>query len=105
MSKARMLEVLHQVRRLAAAHDHARAARNLRRSALLRSAREKRGAEEAQPDAVAELTWREVQVALDEELARLPGCLRAPLVVCCLEGRSRDEAARQLGWTLGELKG
>jgi RNA polymerase sigma factor (sigma-70 family) len=82
-----------------------RAARNLRRGALRRAAREAPAADVPQPDAVAELTWREVQVALDEELERLPERFRAPLVLCCLEGRSRDEAARQLGWSPGALKG
>jgi NAD(P)-dependent dehydrogenase (short-subunit alcohol dehydrogenase family) len=43
--------------------------------------------------------------ALDEELARLPERLQAPLVLCYLEGKTRDEAARELGWTVGQLRG
>jgi RNA polymerase sigma factor (sigma-70 family) len=51
-----------------------------------------------------DLAWREVQTALDEELARLPERLRSPLLLCYLAGLSRDEAAEQLGWSLGTLK-
>jgi RNA polymerase sigma factor (sigma-70 family) len=52
-----------------------------------------------------DLSWREVQCVLHEELQRLPQKYRLPLIACCLEGRTRDEAARQLGCTFGALKG
>src|SRR3954463_5429288 len=55
-------------------------------------------------DPAARLVWQEVRQALDEELQRLPERLRAPLVLCYLSGLTRDEAARQLGWSLGTLK-
>lgn len=42
---------------------------------------------------------------VDEELNRLPDRYRLPLFLCCIEGKTRDEAARQLGWSMGSLKG
>lgn len=56
-------------------------------------------------DGVEDLTWREARVILDQELNCLPEKYRAPLVLCYLEGQARDEAAQQLGWTLGTLRG
>src|SRR5262245_41985107 len=55
-------------------------------------------------DPEAQLAWKEVRQALDEELQHLPERLRAPLVLCYLSGLTRDEAARELGWSLGTLK-
>src|SRR5439155_6530723 len=55
-------------------------------------------------DPAAQLVWQEVRQALDEELQRLPERLRSPLLLCYLSGLTRDEAARQLGWSLGTLK-
>lgn len=52
-----------------------------------------------------DLGWRETQAILDEELQRLPDHYRAPLVLCYLEGLTRDEAARQLGWSFEVLRG
>lgn len=41
---------------------------------------------------------------LDAELARLPDRLRAPLLLCYIDGRTQDEAAKQLGWSLGTFR-
>jgi hypothetical protein len=37
---------------------------------------------------------------LDEELDGLPERFRVPLAMCYLEGQTRDEAARNVGWSL-----
>src|SRR5437763_6451073 len=81
-----------------------RAASNLRRAAARRHAREQPAADEPRAGD-AEVTWREVRTVLDEELRRLPERFQAPLLLCCLEGRTRDEAAQELGWSLATLRG
>jgi RNA polymerase sigma factor (sigma-70 family) len=80
-------------------------ARNLKRDLARRRARQPLIPEPAPADPAAEVSWREVEGLLDEELARLPEHYRAPLVLCYLEGKTRDEAALQLGWSLPTLRG
>ncbi len=58
----------------------------------------------ADADPLAEITVREAHAILDRELARLPDRFRAPVVLCYLEGLTRDEAAQRLGWAPGTLK-
>lgn len=61
------------------------------------------------PDAgsnpLTRLTVRELLTVLDEEVACLPKAQRSAVVLCCLEGRTQEEAARLLGWTSGSLRG
>ena len=42
---------------------------------------------------------------LHEELAKLPAKYRAPLMMCFLDGQTHDQAATQLGWPIGTVKG
>jgi RNA polymerase sigma factor (sigma-70 family) len=80
------------------------AALRLRSQAASRKRREGRITPQEEADPLAEVTARELLAVLDEELARLPEAERAPLVLCYLQGLTRDEAARQLSWSLGTLK-
>jgi RNA polymerase sigma factor (sigma-70 family) len=47
----------------------------------------------------------ELRQVLDEEINRLPFKYRAPIVLCYLEGQTHEQAARQLEWPLGTVKG
>jgi RNA polymerase sigma factor (sigma-70 family) len=55
-------------------------------------------------DPLARLSVLESERILHEELASLAPRYRAPLVLCYLEGKTRDEAARELGYCLGTFK-
>jgi RNA polymerase sigma factor (sigma-70 family) len=68
-----------------------------RRRSANRRKREGRAAVSRADDLLADVTGRELLAVLDEELQRLPGNERAALVLCYLEGRTRDDAARLLG--------
>jgi RNA polymerase sigma factor (sigma-70 family) len=86
-----------------------RVSSNLRRQIQRRRTREGAVSPEAVagrgPDPATELTWSEARAVIDEELAGLPERHRAPLVLCYLEGKPCDEAARELGWSLTTFRG
>jgi RNA polymerase sigma factor (sigma-70 family) len=80
-----------------------RTALTARRDEARRRARERRAEGMARRNAPGGLEWREVQAALEEEIGRLPKTYKAPFVLCCLEGRGRAEAARELGLKEGTV--
>jgi RNA polymerase sigma factor (sigma-70 family) len=47
----------------------------------------------------------EFRPILHDEVGRLPEKYRAPIVLCYFEGRSHEEAARELDWPIGTVKG
>jgi RNA polymerase sigma factor (sigma-70 family) len=79
-------------------------AANARRAAQRRARREGRAALPEAVEPADQVTGRELLAMLDEELARLPPRYREPLLLCCLEGLTRDEAAARLGVGVGTLK-
>jgi RNA polymerase sigma factor (sigma-70 family) len=74
-----------------------RLAQKTRTAAARRQQREREAAQQAQQGSVSEPAVRELALMIDEELQHLPRHYRAPLLLCYLEGRPTDEAARQLG--------
>ena len=66
--------------------------------------RERRVSATPMPTPLAQITVQEAQAILDEELSRLPKKFREPVVLCCLEGLARDEAAKQIGCPASVLK-
>jgi RNA polymerase sigma factor (sigma-70 family) len=74
-----------------------RTAWKARGASARRRVKESLAAYQPRPDAQPEPAWGEVCAVLDEELHALPDQFRAPLVLCYLEGRTREEAAHQLG--------
>src|SRR5262249_58561480 len=76
-----------------------------RRAAARRRARERQMNDMPQPKVEEAETWQELLPLLDRELDRLPAKYRAPVVLCHLEGRTRKEAAQQLGLPGGTVSG
>jgi RNA polymerase sigma factor (sigma-70 family) len=53
--------------------------------------------------AVPDAAWRELCAILDEELNRLPEAYRSVLVLCYLEGKTNEDAAKHLGCSKGTV--
>jgi RNA polymerase sigma factor (sigma-70 family) len=72
--------------------------------AARRRAHESRAPMSVSFDPVTEISRREARVALDDALAGLPERYRAALIMCCLEGKGRDEAAKELHCSVNALR-
>jgi uncharacterized protein (TIGR03067 family) len=81
-----------------------RVALRARKTTARRQAHERPGAEALAAAAVEDAPVHDPQPLLQEELERLPTKYRSPMVLCYLEGRTNEEAARQLQWPVGTLK-
>src|SRR5262245_43146638 len=74
-----------------------------RATAAKRKARERQVTMMPQPAVTEQDLWHDLQPLLDQELTRLPDKYRVAIVLCDLEGKTRKEAARQLGVPEGTL--
>lgn len=81
-----------------------RLACKMRLSNARRQAREKQALNRSCSDPLEDLAWRELRPILDEELDRLPDKYRAAVVLCYLEGKTNEQAARELGCPAGTIK-
>jgi RNA polymerase sigma factor (sigma-70 family) len=82
-----------------------RTALKARATIARRRGRESQVANMPEPEAARPGVWHDLQAVLDQELCRLPDKYRAPIVLCDLEGKTRKEAARRLGWPAGTVAG
>ena len=78
---------------------------NARAAAAKRGARERQVTTMPEPAVAEPGLWRDLQPVLDEALSRLPDKYRAVIVLCDLEGKTRKNAARQLGMPEGTVAG
>jgi RNA polymerase sigma factor (sigma-70 family) len=76
-----------------------------RAETVRRREREREVLEMPQRGPIEESALLELQRTLDEELNRLPEKYRLPVVLCFLEGKTHEQAARELGWPKGTVAG
>jgi RNA polymerase sigma factor (sigma-70 family) len=74
-----------------------------RATAARRRGRERQVERMPEPAVAEQDRWDDLLPLLDQELGRLPDNCRAVLVLCELEGKTRREAARQLGLPEGTV--
>jgi len=82
-----------------------RVALRARSDAARRGARESAGAANEPAADPVDPDRHELGATLLEEVRRLPAKYRSPVVLCYLEGRTHEQAARELRWPVGTVKG
>jgi RNA polymerase sigma factor (sigma-70 family) len=80
-------------------------ARTARTSAALRRTHERQAGAMAKAHDGGDPALSDWQAVLHEEVNRLPEKYRAPVVLCYLGGKTNEEAAHELGWPVGTVKG
>jgi RNA polymerase sigma factor (sigma-70 family) len=65
---------------------------------------ERRAADMRRTSATPEAAWQELQTILDEALQQVSPRYREPLLLCYLQGKTQEEAARHLGCPLGTVR-
>src|SRR5262249_43050464 len=71
--------------------------------AAKRAARERQAVKTPFSSGGPDLACSDLRPVLDEEVNQLPEKYRVPFVLCYLEGKTTDEAGRQLGWPRGTV--
>jgi RNA polymerase sigma factor (sigma-70 family) len=80
-----------------------RVATRARAERARRASREQGDVDQLLAPAGVDPAWRELRAVLDEEVDHLPARHRDAFVLCCLEGKTGEEAARQLGCAPGTV--
>ncbi len=81
-----------------------RVAMRLRMKIVRRTAREQPANGEVAVEFTDRVEHHELRSVIDQEIDRLAERNRLPVVLCCLEGVSHEEAAARLRWPLGTVK-
>ncbi len=82
------------------------ARRSLARSNRLKSLTQEKNAEPVAPHNPAESAERsEIRGSVLDEIGKLPDRYRLPILLCYFEGYSSDQAADELGWPVGTVRG
>jgi RNA polymerase sigma factor (sigma-70 family) len=81
-----------------------RLAEKARAASARRRAREQTAVHGQTAEPCQEAAWRELGRIIEEAVHALPERYKAPVLLCYWQGRTNEEAARQLGWATGTLK-